>query len=442
MIPRRPRAIVLVAALGIGMALILALTGALAPGSRQALGASTTLTVLGGDVDLRRGTAAFETAVDGDILQVGDAVRTGADGRAVLTYFEGSTVEIEPSSEVVIDAASLEPDASTIIVMTQALGHTWHVVSRTLGPTSRYEVRTPTATAAVRGTAFEVRVERDAGGELTTTVGTTEGAVSATRTVGPGEPRDEVVVGAGSQASVQRGRPIERPRPKPEPKRVVTVTIGSERSIVVDPLGRANGIRDGKLVLQTPGARVERLEGKLVITLPDIPDGKLATRVEREGRRDDDVVVEMRLRQSGGGEARIEERLGRSETGEAAAEFEVRGGERPEVRSKVERRGGEGAGRTAVPAIPLPTVPPLRTGQADDRGGPRATGIQQIPLPTVPPLTTDRGNPRASPTATSERRGAAPTNAPARDRTPEPSRTESPRPTPLTESGPPPSPGR
>src|SRR5687768_7297468 len=88
------------------LAMVIGVSGVIAPGGGAALGASTTLTIIGGDVQLSRQGAPFESATDGAILSPGDIIRTAVDARAVLTYFEGSTVAIEPSSELAIDEAS------------------------------------------------------------------------------------------------------------------------------------------------------------------------------------------------------------------------------------------------------------------------------------------------------------------------------------------------
>lgn len=407
---RRPATFAAAGILVLGLTIVLATTGATLP-SRPAFGSSTTLTIIAGVVDVRHGTAPYVAATDGEILQVGDGVRTGADGRAVLTYFEGSTVEIEPSSELVIEAASLEPDASTVIVMTQVIGHTWHVVTRQLRPTSRYEVNTPAATAAVRGTTFEVLIEQDVDGEPLATVLTTEGAVGLRRAATATAPAEEVRVEAGRQAAAKRGRPLEEPRPRREPQRVVTVTVGSERSIVVDPLGRANGLRDGKLVLQTPGAKVERVDGKLVITLPDVPEGKLAAHLERD-RGDDEVALVTRVQERGRGEARAEERAFVPPSGHATVELDVRGGDRPEVRTRAERRPSPSPTGTARPRVTLPTLPAFGSGAPDRRddarsarGGDRAEGqgarsarpratAPVLRLRTLPPLTSPTERPR------------------------------------------------
>lgn len=239
-----------------------------------ALRPAAILTVISGDVALRSAGSAFSSAVDGAVIYVGSTIRTGPDSRAVLTLFEGSTVELEPSSDITIDEATRSGDA-TIVELAQSLGRSWHVVTHLTTPDSRYEVRTPSATASVRGTAFEVTVTDEPALGSTTTVTTTEGSVA---TSAPGS-QAEVLVGADLTTTVRVNAPPEAPRPAPEPSRVVTVNTGSPAALVVDSLGRANGITDGRVVAQTPGARVALVDGNVVVTLPNLPDGVVTTTV-------------------------------------------------------------------------------------------------------------------------------------------------------------------
>lgn len=284
------------------LAIVIGISGVLAPGGGTALGASTTLTILSGDVQVSRDGGPFAAGTDGAVLGPGDVIRTAAGARAVLTYFEGSTVSIEPSSELAIQETSTSPDGGTVVVMTQNLGRTWHVVTKLITGGSRYEVRTPAATASVRGTAFEVGVVRDATGESQTAIITTEGAVAAAAPATPGDPAPEpVLVPAGFQTSAKASeRKPAPPALAPEPERSVSVTVGSANSLVVDPLGRANGMKDGKLVIQTPGATVTMLAGTLQITLPNVPDGTLATHVSRTaGKPDFEVPVITTVQEKG-----------------------------------------------------------------------------------------------------------------------------------------------
>ena len=253
------------------IAIMLGATGALAPAGQAAASGASTLTILSGSVWVRHAGGDFQSAADGAVLIAGDTILTGADARAVLTYFEGSTVEIEPESELSIDAARSDSNGDTIIVMQQNLGMTWHVVTHLLTTGSMYEIHTSTATASVRGTQFTVAIEPDG----TTTQTTTEGAVADTDARGT----TTVLTPPGHQTTTRKGETPAQPAPVAAPDRTVTVTIADENALVVDTLGRANGLKDGKKILQTPGAQLKVVDGHLVVTLPNVPDGALTTHV-------------------------------------------------------------------------------------------------------------------------------------------------------------------
>ncbi|HMC72218.1 MAG TPA: FecR domain-containing protein, partial [Mycobacteriales bacterium] len=253
------------------LAIIFGATGTIVPAGQAAASGVSTLTILSGPVAIRHAGGAFVSADDGALLLAGDTIKTGADARAVLTYFEGSTVEMEPDSELAIDAARTNANGDTIIVMQQNLGTTWHVVTHLITTGSMYEIHTSTATASVRGTQFTVAVESDG----TTTQTTTEGAVADTDAQGTAT----VLTPPGQQTTTRTGEAPARPAPVAEPDRTVTVTVADENALVVDTLGRANGMKDGKKVLQTPGAQLRVVDGHLVVTLPNVPDGALTTHV-------------------------------------------------------------------------------------------------------------------------------------------------------------------
>jgi hypothetical protein len=260
----------------------LGVTGLL--GNNRALGAATTVTIISGDIQIRHSSAgAFVPATDGEVITAGDTIRTGANSRAVLTYFEGSTVTVEPDSELVVEAVGAQTDGSTVVVMQQNAGRTWHVVTRLISGNSKYEVKTPASTASVRGTAFDVTIKFDSNNEPTAQITTTEGTVvhSAPDPVNPTQ-TIEVPVTAGKTESVKKGEAPAPVKDAPAPERKVTVNVESPNSLVVDPLGRANGVKDGKVIIQTPGAQVVRDGENVRVIMPDVPDGKFATRVEKK----------------------------------------------------------------------------------------------------------------------------------------------------------------
>jgi len=281
--PRPIKLAVRVVGLGFALAIVLGVVSMF--GGSRALGAATTITIISGDIQVRHGAGSFAPAADGDVLTAGDTVRTGDAARAVLTYFEGSTVSLEPNTELVIEDASALTDGSTIVVMQQNLGRTWHVVTKLVTGGSKYEVKTPASTASVRGTTFTVDVAVEDALPVATVM-TTEGTVVHSAP-DPREPsrRISVPVAAGTSEKIKKGATPAPVALVPEPEHKVTVEVGAGNSLVVDPLGRANGFtRDGKRVIQTPGTTVKKDGDRVIVVMPDLPDGKLVARVD-DGQR-------------------------------------------------------------------------------------------------------------------------------------------------------------
>ena len=358
-----------------------------APAHSQ-LQAAAVLTVISGDVQTRFGRSGFASATDGAVLYVGSTVRTSADARAVITLFEGSTIELEPASDITIEEATTR-SSSTIVQLAQSVGRSWHVVTHLTTADSRYEVRTPAATASVRGTAFEVAVEDGLTGS-TTTVATTEGRVATVDAAGSGE----VLVTADQATTVRANAAPEPPRSAPEAQRVVSVAVMSESSLVVDPLGRANGFKDGKVFAQTPGARVRMQDGTIVVTLPNVPDGVFATTVGAGAS----ATVSTTVTDKG------EEPVTVSNAVEASASTTSRvelrkGSDKPQVRSLTSDESqklsdAKFSAKTKARATATPTQ-----GAAATTGASRAT-----PAPTkksdvtLPPSATPRRTPSPVPT--------------------------------------------
>jgi len=130
--------------------------GAAAAAAESVVQTQSALTILGGDVWARFGDAPYEDAVDGDELVEGDTVRTGADSYAVLTFANGAIVELEPESEITIEALHFDVNGDFTLLLRQEEGESWHVVENTLTPNSRYEVATDDMTTSVEGTSFRV----------------------------------------------------------------------------------------------------------------------------------------------------------------------------------------------------------------------------------------------------------------------------------------------
>jgi len=194
----------------------------------------TTLSVISGTVEVRdEGANDFRPAVDGETLEVGDTVRTGSEARAVITFFEGSTVEMEPETELTMQKLEGEEEGGFLTRMGQSMGVTWHRVVDFVDPKSRYEVDTPAATVGVRGTLFQVQVEADG----TTAVQAFEGRVAVTAQ------GVEKIVEEGTGTRVRPGEPAQEPSPLPAPPGTLEFELGSAAVLlVVTPLSTAAGL--------------------------------------------------------------------------------------------------------------------------------------------------------------------------------------------------------
>ena len=194
----------------------------------------TTLSVISGTVEVRdEGANDFRPAVDGETLEVGDIVRTGSEARAVITFFEGSTVEMEPETELTMQKLEGEEEGGFLTRMGQSMGVTWHRVVDLVDPKSRYEVDTPAATVGVRGTLFQVQVEADG----TTAVEVFEGRVAVTAQ------GVEKIVEEGTGTRVRPGEPAQESSPLPAPPGTLEFELGSAAVLlVVTPLSTAAGL--------------------------------------------------------------------------------------------------------------------------------------------------------------------------------------------------------
>jgi len=339
--PKRLRRVVAIVVLGFLLFMAFGVGGGF---GNRALGAATTVTVISGDIQVRHGaTGSFVTATDGEILTAGDTVRTGEGARAVLTYFEGSTVSVEPNSELTIEAASSFTDGSTVVVMQQHFGRTWHVVTKLITGNSKYEVKTPASTASVRGTAF--LVDSDAG---QTVVTTTEGTVVAR--VADSERSGQTVDVPVPAGKAHEQKKNARPAPAaeaPQPERTLTLTLDEQNSLVVDSQGPANGIdRNGKLRMETPGAQLFRKDGKLQVVLPNVPDGLLEALVRKAGGGE--VDVQTTVADKGAEPVKVEMKVTADTSGQGRVNVEVH--RTPDGKSNVKQSTPSPSSQTLTPA--------------------------------------------------------------------------------------------
>jgi hypothetical protein len=161
----------------------------------------TILSITEGNVSvMKAGTDSWTEAEVGISLGVGDSIKTGDDSSAEITFFDGSTIELQAGSEIEITSLDISPDTgSKTITLEQTIGTTISRVTKLLDPASRYEVETPSGVVAVRGSAMQVFVIEDG----TSWITNLEGDISA--------------VAQGVELQIPEGRQcITRPDQPPE----------------------------------------------------------------------------------------------------------------------------------------------------------------------------------------------------------------------------------
>jgi hypothetical protein len=134
------------------------------------------LSIIGDDVFIMKpGSNEWVKAEEGINLGVNYKIRTEVMSQATISFFDGSTIELQGETEVSLSELNFDTESSTSSIrLRQEAGQTISRVKKLADPKSRYEIETPAAVAAVRGTSFFVGVSRDG----KTFVGNIEGLVS------------------------------------------------------------------------------------------------------------------------------------------------------------------------------------------------------------------------------------------------------------------------
>lgn len=116
-----------------------------------------------GAVTLRQGVGEAATPLNAEMaLPVGSIIETGADASVTLRFADGSLLLIQAHSRVILDSLSAHGESG--IVDTRLRLQKGRADTKAIpfkAPGSRYEITTPAAVAAVRGTEFRVNADPD-----------------------------------------------------------------------------------------------------------------------------------------------------------------------------------------------------------------------------------------------------------------------------------------
>jgi hypothetical protein len=125
-----------------------------------------------------KGTSSWQALPLGQLIKAGDMVRTGADSEVDLAWANGTHVRLGANTAFSVAKAQTKNSTRTTSSETKlSIGKIWVRLRKGMEGTSKFEVKTPTIVAAVRGTVFSIEVAEDG----TTTVETMEGLVGVTQ---------------------------------------------------------------------------------------------------------------------------------------------------------------------------------------------------------------------------------------------------------------------
>ena len=122
----------------------------------------TMLSITEGNVFvMKAGTDSWIAAQVGMSLESGDVVKSGNSSSAEITFFDGSTIELDAGTEIEVVSLNISDTGSTTIKLKQVIGSTISRVEKLVDSASSYEVETPACVAAVRGSIMLLDVIED-----------------------------------------------------------------------------------------------------------------------------------------------------------------------------------------------------------------------------------------------------------------------------------------
>ena len=171
------------------------------------------ITYFEGQVQVRRSTdAVWSAAAPNQLLYARDEIRVLSKSRAELILDNQSVLRLSENTQLTLrqlDTESASKKETTSVGL--SLGKLWTKASKVFNPSSRLEVRTPTAIAGVQGTVYQVNVEN----ERKTEIQVYDGAVAVWNPAPP-----QASSSGGSKAVLAAPQKVQGPRPVAGPAAV------------------------------------------------------------------------------------------------------------------------------------------------------------------------------------------------------------------------------
>jgi hypothetical protein len=163
--------------------------------------AGATISDFKGKVGIQLPAQAFSAPVRGEVLPPDTTVSTD-DGRLLLKLSDGSDVLVRPHTKLLLK----QPEVSGWKYFQLLVGRVRTQIQKRLGGSPAFQIGTPSAVISVRGTKFDVEVDRRG----FTQVDVDEGVVELEAVTGRGE---SVMITAGFSSRVGMETGPEVPRP-------------------------------------------------------------------------------------------------------------------------------------------------------------------------------------------------------------------------------------
>ncbi len=108
------------------------------------------------------GSPSFSALSVGEALPVGTTVRTGADGKLVLTVTPGSAINVGPNTKLKLNALAFAKSGGDVTQREAHIELTSGVVTALIDPSTPkitdFQIQTPQGGASARGTFYAVAV--------------------------------------------------------------------------------------------------------------------------------------------------------------------------------------------------------------------------------------------------------------------------------------------
>jgi hypothetical protein len=188
-----------VASLGLACLLLIASSSGFAQTQFPTASTAATLTVLGGEVELVRSAGDRGAAVSGTSLAVGDRIQTGPAGRGLITFLDGTTVTVEPRSEVTVRELEVGDRQRSNLQVLITAGTVWARIANLLGGRGTVSLASNTHAAIAHDGLIGAEQRTDGTFVCWTRAGTVQLVDASGASLGLLEPGQKATIPAGSR---------------------------------------------------------------------------------------------------------------------------------------------------------------------------------------------------------------------------------------------------